>query len=750
MAGLGSFIEGAMQGYSYGEGHKDRRRSQKIEDKLLERDSERFEWERGNQQWNESERQRTRAEQDRVRAQEAADREFYRDLYGDTKDGFEKQGEAAPARPGRSVMPQGQGEGQTLPQGAVAEGQANARAKKPIIGEFGAPPAGSPAQPPQAQQPAPPAAPPIARTVRPTARPDAPQQPVQSPAQASPTPNPHPASRTANPELAASALRFILRGQVPPNSPELPPMIDAIRKDGTPEQQEELDRWIASNAGGAARTPQPDTTDDARAQRGFGRTAYMDGLVDAPNLPSGGSQPRPSRSVVPQAQPESAPAPQAPPVAQGSPAVRNVDPNAPAVQQDWQRFRQSGDVEGALQSIQTDLLQGNAGPPARPITQFGANIGDYFTKTPEQGEQAGQERQRVSGALEWYRSPEARAAFSQTPELLDEAKADPVGVYERMAGAAGPQGTPAPAGGEAPQPAAVPQSQMGPRRSVLTGEGQAQPAPGQPPVSPQDPPSVQAAAATAPDQSDVRQKSDGTVTVTPAQRERATDDFMTYYAENAVPKIVERMLSQGNIEQAQAFDEWSKSTQAKSQLRSWSKALHAYTIGDEDGLFDNLVETYNQIDDGFEANRGKSGFIRDSNGRITGAEITFRNTSSGEEWTRVYEGQDELIQEGIYALDAEVQFPMLFEQMMAAQQLQAEVGARDAEAREEIDKKFKAEIAELRKQYTDQAMLGGAEMPSPEEILREARENVSRRMAAAGQGLLTPQEMQEPPANYTE
>lgn len=212
---------------------------------------------------------------------------------------------------------------------------------------------------------------------------------------------------------------------------------------------------------------------------------------------------------------------------------------------------------------------------------------------------------------------------------------------------------------------------------------------------------------------------------------------------------MERLLHQGDLEQAQAFDERSKSTQAASQLRSWSKALHACTIGDEGGVFDNLVETHNQIDDGFEANREKSGFIRDSNGRITGAEITFRNTESGEEWTRVYEGQDEMIQEGIYLLDPEVQFTMLFEQMQAARQVEAELGVKNREAREELDDSLKAEVADLTKKYTDMQYTNpGEPIPSYPEILQEARANVSARWAVAGQGLMMPQQMQEPPPKY--
>jgi len=107
-----------------------------------------------------------------------------------------------------------------------------------------------------------------------------------------------------------------------------------------------------------------------------------------------------------------------------------VDPNAPQFSQTMGGIYRSGDISREVERITRGLLNGDYGLSAGTV---GGMIG-YFTDSPADVER----RQALTDALDWFQSSEADAIFQKTPELLYDARQDPVGFAARFKGGAAP------------------------------------------------------------------------------------------------------------------------------------------------------------------------------------------------------------------------------------------------------------------------------------------------------------------------
>lgn len=235
-------------------------------------------------------------------------------------------------------------------------------------------------------------------------------------------------------------------------------------------------------------------------------------------------------------------------------------------------------------------------------------------------------------------------------------------------------------------------------------------------------PSVAVATQTAPKTGRGILGKDDPVKATKAQRDRAAKSFLDHYAETAVPKIVEYYATQGNIEKAQAFETWAKSREAQGQLEAWSKAVHAASIGDDDAFIDHMVDTYNAFDDGYTVDREGSGFTRDKDGNITGGQLTFVNSKTGEKFVKTYEDQADIISESIYALSPEQVFEKLWSQVAQASEIAAEQRKFEREIiKERVKSGLKGpgnavkDIAAAKKFLAESMMPGKWDELSPEE-----------------------------------
>ena len=162
MAGLGSFIEGAFQGYEYGEKVKDRKTQRKRNDKRWEWEQESRDVQRENQDWTRENRDYTRTQRERQmdqwqRAED--DREAIAGIYTDARESYGADGqpetESQPRTSSRSIMSQPAAE--QPPEAAPQRPQMRPRsiAQQPSVSSEGPqqPMAASNGQPPQAPGP---------------------------------------------------------------------------------------------------------------------------------------------------------------------------------------------------------------------------------------------------------------------------------------------------------------------------------------------------------------------------------------------------------------------------------------------------------------------------------------------------------------------------------------------------------------------------------------------------------------------
>lgn len=236
--------------------------------------------------------------------------------------------------------------------------------------------------------------------------------------------------------------------------------------------------------------------------------------------------------------------------------------------------------------------------------------------------------------------------------------------------------------------------------------------------------------------------------VNPRDEKRASDNFLQHYAENAVPKIVDYYLSQGDVEKAQAFQEWSDSQQVKGQMESWSKAVWAITNGDEDRFIDHIADTYNSIDDGFTIDRSKTKLTRDKQGNIVGGQLAVVNDETGETNIQQFDDQQDIIEMAVYAMAPEQTFEYLWGLSQQAREMRINQAAKQNESIDPVKMQnmIGTEARSIRKIQSD-PLYEDEKIPE-DQIEAEARRRVLERMGystGSSSGQTSGANAQEPP-----
>lgn len=727
---LGSFVQGAFQGYQFGENVKDRKADRK-------RNEERFEWERGDQEWLGERRDRQRddwsfadEQRDQTRGQwaresrERAEREALEaELDQIRNDGFKEWQGGQSGQPVPQNTPQGtvrvplgasSGTGQTTPAPAQATfpglnvpgvSQPNPNAApfrygddvprmenrpirvplgsagddtlsgnmggdmlltdiEPVRGTYseeeqrGAP---RPPKPPNAMDPSY-RVPVFTDLAAPAASRRAPSGPV--------SPDTIAAEAGGEAIRDEGAVTYGGGAQPRPSAPGMPvdPRTPAGPEAGEPQRQ--ATRNARKVLGDAPETQVASIPADTQEETG---------TIEAPQTPERSTE-------------------------RATGAVREVDPNRSAFIQDIQGMMRQGDISSAQNRIAQGLATGEFGPAGSPAARAFGAVGDYFTATPTEGQENAAARRKTAEAIQWYRSDEARALFEQNPDALTAAAADPIAFLEQQAGTGPAQGQPQgePQPGQGAASAAEPPRQPG----APQGGGAGQPVYGGMTASQaaqfQDLPEPRMALedggqpiSIARDSlaSNANADNNGqTPQVTDQQRAQGAATFREYYQTQVVPRQVEALYRNGEIEAAEQLQTWFEDERSQGLQENYARAVHAASIGDERGFFDHLGKVYNSFDDGYRFIADESDLFKNDAGQ-TVAKITLENTATGERFTQEYEGGDELIQQVLTQMD-----PIsIFEQLKGQAQAEAAAAAEQQAW----------EIKESRRRITD-----GFETPS--------------------------------------
>lgn len=170
-----------------------------------------------------------------------------------------------------------------------------------------------------------------------------------------------------------------------------------------------------------------------------------------------------------------------------------------------------------------------------------------------------------------------------------------------------------------------------------------------------------------------------------AAAEKSAPSIDDFYVKNVVPKIAETYLKQGNIEQAEKWNNWAEQKSTREGMKHWTKALQAGQMGDFKTYADSMVKAYNApgyYDDGLEADGYD--LVKDKEGNTTGLTLNLRNKSTGEKFSQTIRGQEDMVRMGIGLLDPANAFKTTQAAVTSAQNARVKA--------QENDLKFKRDV----------------------------------------------------------
>ncbi len=693
MSGLGAFIEGAFQGFEYGQQNKDRQRRRDREDDLWERDAERFGWEREDRGYALEQRdawRQDRAYQQSERQRSLRQRNAIDDILLDF-DPLSEGGDQAPA-PGESrarpdAQPEDRPESGRPDNGAIDRPETMPRDMEP------------PARPTRPETP------------RAPGRDSAPMRPGEAMAAepqrgSRPRPRPDILEVTAQGSAPDSAFQTAQRevvssGQTPANgyqsAPEAPPRPQP-RPAAEPLPQPPRGNTPATNYVGQTPGPRFATEGDLLRNQQPGEIAgnpyFMPPEqqpsrrvvlpaserapieIDPPNAyrpPSGPQTVRPNdmdgralRTLPPELvgqSPHLMPPEPAPREIAGSgqtPATGYQPVQPPtAFSDDLGAIRDRRDTGRVQRDILTALRRGEG--DARSSMPVAGAIGgavDYFTQPADVGRERAEERRLSRSAYDWYRSEEGYAALAD-PQAAAAARRDPIGFYQQRAGGQ-PAPRPAPSSGPTGQAAA-----RAPADPAAAPPPAGRPAPMVQPASADGAPQVQT---TVPDLGPRTQAvQEGSpedragdrvaeVAQAPANanrsvlvgdegaRREAGRNMTEKWNREIAPRLVAELYRQGKVEEARQLQEFIETDQEQARMESLGRLIWSFSIGDVEGMMGEIDDVYNGIADGYTVLPRESRVQKNADGDIVGMRVAIKNDETGETFFRDFNNQEEIIE----------------------------------------------------------------------------------------------------------
>jgi hypothetical protein len=168
---------------------------------------------------------------------------------------------------------------------------------------------------------------------------------------------------------------------------------------------------------------------------------------------------------------------------------------------------------------------------------------------------------------------------------------------------------------------------------------------------------------------------------------KATDklapDSMDFYQKVAVPKLKDFYTQSGDIDKAEAWDNWAKGRDQQKAFEGWSKAYRASQIGDVDAVADYVFNQYKTHDDGIDA---VSKEVVKKDGEVAGYNVTLKNKESGKEYSQFVD-RDSLLNMGMQFFSPQQQFEMAYEQNQSALKAEGESAEADLKYNREMQGK---------------------------------------------------------------
>lgn len=210
---------------------------------------------------------------------------------------------------------------------------------------------------------------------------------------------------------------------------------------------------------------------------------------------------------------------------------------------------------------------------------------------------------------------------------------------------------------------------------ITTPDGQ--PLPDQAPQQPNTP-AVQsmldAQAPSAMKRYSVGDKSFDTVEEANAHARKTAPSDTDFFMKNAVPKIQNAYLEQGDIDKAEAWGKYVKDKQTQKNMDTWASAFRAAQSGNMEKAADHIFELYKQYDDGITPVSKEA--VKDKAGNVTGFNVSLKNDETGEVRAQFIDRRA-LTEMGLSALSPPAMFEQQFKRQTAVDSARAKY-AEDA------------------------------------------------------------------------
>lgn len=223
-------------------------------------------------------------------------------------------------------------------------------------------------------------------------------------------------------------------------------------------------------------------------------------------------------------------------------------------------------------------------------------------------------------------------------------------------------------------------------------------------------------------------KPDQAKPIEPKAAEKTGKDWLTHFRENGVPQIERVLITQGRLEEAEQWNTWSKGKGFEKGMELYGQAAFYAARGDMEGFAATVVDLYNDEDyfsDGITVNKDETMFVRDENGNLAGARVTFVGPD-GDEWTETWESMDDLAADVLNMLAPEKAFELRLAQQEAAPKAAKEAQEAEAERREATRKRVGEVVSALAEEN-----LGQWAKMTPEEKAQMVRERIAMEDAVA-------------------
>lgn len=234
--------------------------------------------------------------------------------------------------------------------------------------------------------------------------------------------------------------------------------------------------------------------------------------------------------------------------------------------------------------------------------------------------------------------------------------------------------------------------------------------------------------------------------LTEGQMQRGEQAFTQNYLQTGAPNVVQTLIRQGKVREAQEFMNFLDTAQTRAGMKSWARATVAASVGDFDTFGEQVLtglSTMGYFGPDVVVDREASGFT-DSNGNlitkntgdIAGAKVVLRNTRTGQVSEQAFSGPDDILRMGVGMLDPKNMFETLKAEQDAMRTQAVGIRERESKAqdsrRDRVDKRAQSIYEAAMKNS-----LGGEAPMTPEQAYQQA-ERIEQQLETGSLGVPAP------------